>query len=74
MTSTRSEGDPKMKTIKARRAYTCRQCKTPIEKGDTYARKSVTLGQRGMAGSDGTVHHWEPYRTTVTICEQCANA
>jgi hypothetical protein len=61
------------KTTKARNSYVCHECKMPIAKGDQYAKKSIRLGETGMASYDGTVHHWEPYRTTIEVCVTCAD-
>ena len=39
-----------MKTKKAMKPYTCYLCKGTIEKGQQYAKKSITIGYYGTWG------------------------
>ena len=72
-----------MKTKKAMKPYTCYLCKGTIEKGQQYAKKSITLGYAGTWGHSkdckccgGVMPAWaysDPIRTTEPLCDPCAN-
>ena len=63
------------KLTKARKIYKCYSCKSTIEKGDKYAKKSISIGSPNKVdyeNRDGIctmVMHG--FRTTEPICEQC---
>ena len=64
-----------MKTKKAMKKYECYTCKTKINKGAQYARKSVVLGKTTIwaHGDPFPDWAWEPYRSTEPICFDCSN-
>jgi transposase-like protein len=66
-----------MKLIKSRQTYKCYSCKTKINKGDKYARKSITFGQPWkpdeIVKKNGTTYfEAQGFRTTEPICVACA--
>ena len=73
-----------MKTKKARQSYTCYACKGTVQKGEQYARKSITLGYAGTWGHSkdcqccgGVMPSWaarDAIRTTEPVCASCAEA
>jgi len=64
------------KLTKSRRAYTCHECKAPINKGDLYARKTIRLGSskpdtlENIGGQTTIISHG--LSVSVKCCEQCA--
>ena len=64
------------KLIKSRRAYTCHECKAPINKGDMYTRKTIRLGSskpdtiENIGGQTTIISHG--LSVSVKCCEQCA--
>jgi hypothetical protein len=61
-----------VKTKRANKEYECKWCWRPIQKGEQYARRSVSMGQQGVPSSDGIVRNWQPYRVSLPICNDCA--
>ena len=74
-----------MKLIKTRKNFKCHQCKTDIEKGSLYARRSVTIGRpqdsrfervampAANGGTTETVAFVEHgLKIAVKVCEACA--
>ena len=72
-----------MKTKKAMKPYTCHLCNGTIEKGQQYAKKSITIGYYGTWGHgkdckccSGVMPAWAartPIRDTKPLCDPCAN-
>ena len=72
-----------MKTKKAMKPYVCYRCKDTIEKGEQYARTTITLGYAGSWGHSkdcpccgGVMPAWaarDPIRSAEPICVLCAN-
>ena len=72
-----------MKTKKAMKPYTCYLCKGTIEKGQQYAKKSITIGYAGTWGHrkeckccGGVMPAWAartPMRDTKPLGDPCAN-
>ena len=61
------------KAIRARKNYTCYECKESINKGDNYLKKSKTIGSPQKWSTDGQgafVQHG--IRFDVKLCEECA--
>lgn len=67
-----------MKLIKARKAATCHQCKSPINKGDLYVRRSSRIGRpqdSHMENIDGIPTMIMTGITIATkVCKQCVEA
>jgi hypothetical protein len=61
-----------MKTKKAMKIYECWECKSAIEKGAQYARRSVRLGNVGISYGGKEPMHWDAYRSAEPICAKCA--
>ena len=64
-----------MKTKKAMKDYTCEMCKCTINKGEQYARKTLTLGKTTSWAHGDPIPDWawEPYRVAMPVCDACAN-
>ena len=63
-----------MKTKRAAKEYTCRECKGTIKKGDRVARKSIDTGYvTGVKLGNTTLWNDTPYRIKVVIWDPCAN-
>lgn len=64
-----------VKLTRARKSYKCYSCKSSIEKGDKYAKKSISIGSpnkvdyENRGGIPTMVMHG--FRTTEPICQQC---
>ena len=61
------------KAIRARKNYTCYECKETINKGDNYRKKSRTIGNPQKWSTDGQgafIQHGIRY--DVKLCEECA--
>ena len=73
---TTSAKSPKL--TKARREYTCRRCRRPIARGESYLHQVVTCGSPGtrtVEARDGfptVVEHG--FRARARICEACVLA
>tara|TARA_Y100000361_G_C10854318_1_gene186026 strand:- start:69 stop:269 length:201 start_codon:yes stop_codon:yes gene_type:complete len=64
-----------MKLTKSRKRFDCYICKSTVQKGDLYAKKSVTIGRPQdsyMENRNGIPVMVEMgFRDTVKICAQC---
>ncbi len=64
-----------VKLTRARKSYKCYSCKSSIEKGDKYAKKSISIGSPNKVdyeNRDGIIYTvMHGFRTTEPICQQC---
>ena len=64
------------KLTRARREYNCYQCKSIIEKGSMYSKKSMSIGSPGKetienrGGTPTIIVHG--FRFTERICSKCS--
>ena len=61
------------KTKKAMKVYNCYTCKTKINKGEQYARKSVVVGKFHMWQHGPPIPEWawQTERSSEPICRVC---
>lgn len=65
-----------MKLKRANQDYVCELCNSQIDKGQQYARKTITLGKMAIrCDPDRPIpdSSWEPYRVARPVCASCAN-
>ena len=66
------------KLVTSRKAFACQECKAPVNKGDSYARKTRTIGNprhqtvENRAGIPTIIEHGFSY--TAKLCEKCAGS